>query len=144
MGDDGGVVARGSSEFTAVSQLLLELADDGSLGHGADGHHVSDRQSRLLTAVDELTRVHALDGDERLLALLELVGISELNNGQRGSTAGVVDDVLHDSLDVSVTLRIIDSPQSGGALTMLIVGRKDRPGSLTLRTNDSTHLSTKF
>merc|ERR1711970_1460793 len=62
MRDDGGVVAGSSGEFAAVSQLLLELADDGSLRHGADGHHVADGQRRLLAAVDELARVHALDG----------------------------------------------------------------------------------
>ena len=71
MGDDGGVVAGSSGEFAAISQLLLELADDGSLWHDADWHNVSDRQVGLLATVDELTSVHALDRDERLLALLE-------------------------------------------------------------------------
>ena len=73
MGDDGSVVAGSSGEFAAISQLLLQLADDGSLGHGAHGHHVADGQTGLLAAVHELTRVHTLDGDERLLALLESV-----------------------------------------------------------------------
>ena len=71
VGNDGGVIAGSSGEFAAVSQLLLELADDGSFWHGADGHHVSDRQSRLLAAVDELPGVHTLDRDERFLSLLE-------------------------------------------------------------------------
>merc|ERR1719209_2273577 len=42
VGDDGGVVAGSSGQFAAISQLLLQLADDGSLRHGADGHHVAD------------------------------------------------------------------------------------------------------
>merc|ERR1719260_480954 len=141
VGDDGGVVAGSSGQFAAISQLLLQLADDGSLRHGADGHHVADGQRRLLAAVDELTRVHALDGDERLLALLEFVGISKLDDGQRRSSTRVVDDVLNDAFDVSVTLGIVGGPQSSGAFAMFVVGRKDRPRSLTLRTNDATHLS---
>merc|ERR1719209_2291567 len=136
MGDDGGVVAGGSGEFAAVSQLLLQLADDGSLGHGADGHHVADGQRRLLAAADKLTRVHALDGDEGLLALLEFVRISEFDDGQWRPSTRVVNDVLHDAFNVSVTLGVVSGPQSCGALAMLVVGRKDRPRSLTLRTND--------
>merc|ERR1719394_714942 len=139
MGDDGGVVAGSSGQFAAVSQLLLQLADDGSLGHGSDGHHVADGQTSLLTAVHELSRVHALHGDERLLTLLESVRISELDDSQWCASAGVVDDVLHHSLDVSVTLGIIGGPQSRGAFTMFVMRGKDGPRSLTLRTNDTSH-----
>jgi len=140
MGDDGGVVSGSSGQFAAISHLLLELADDGSLGHGADGHHVADRQVRLLAAVDELTRVHALNGNESLLALLEFVWVSKLDDSQRSSAAGVVNDVFHYSLDVPVALGVVSGPQSSGALAVLVVGRKNRSRSLTLRTNDATHL----
>ena len=73
MGNDGGVVAGSSGQFATISQLLLQLAHDGSLGHGTNGHHVADGQTGFLTAVHELSGVHALDRDERLLALLESV-----------------------------------------------------------------------
>ena len=45
--------------------------------------------------------VHAFDSDEKLSVLLEFVLVSENNLGKRGATAGVVHNVLHDSLDVS-------------------------------------------
>merc|ERR1712042_58504 len=99
VGDDGGVVAGSSGQFAAISQLLFQLANDGSLGHGADGHYVADGQRRLLAAVDELTRVHALHRDERLLTLLEFVWISELDDGEWRAASGVVNDVLDDALD---------------------------------------------
>jgi len=139
MGNDGGVVAGSSGEFATISQLLLQLADDGSLGHGAHGHHVADGQTGLLAAVHELTGVHALHRDERLLALLESVRIPEFDNGQRSSSAGVVNDVLHNALDVSVTFGIVGRPQSSGAFAVLVVRGEDGPRSLPLRTNDATH-----
>merc|ERR1719370_2503153 len=139
VGDDGGVVAGSSGQFAAISQLLLQLADDGSLRHGADGHHVADGQRRLLAAVDELARVHALDGDEHLLALLEFVRISELDDGQRRAASGVVNDVFDDALDVSMTLGVVGRAKAGGAFAIFVVRREDGTRTLTLRSNHSTH-----
>merc|ERR1719431_87573 len=139
VGDDGGVVAGSSGQFAAISQLFLQLADDGSLGHGADWHHVADGQRRLLAAVDELTRVHALDGDERLLALLEFVGISKLDDGQRCAASGVVNDVFDDAFDVAVAFGVVGSAEAGGAFSMFVVRREDGSRSLTLRSNHSPH-----
>merc|ERR1719431_1782209 len=139
VGDDGGVVAGSSGQFAAISQFLLQLADDGSLRHGADGHHVADGQRRLLAAVDELARVHALDGDERLLTLLKFVGISKLDDGQRRATSGVVNDVLHDAFDVAVAFGVVGSAEAGGAFSMFVVRREDGSRSLTLRSNPSPH-----
>merc|ERR1712212_1155264 len=139
VGDDGGVVAGSSGQFATISQFLLQLADDGSLRHGADGHHVADGQRRLLAAVDELTRVHALDGDERLLTLLEFVRISEFDDDERRAASGVVNDVLHDAFDVPVTLGIVGGAEAGGAFSMFVVRREDRSRSLTLRSNHSPH-----
>merc|ERR1719463_636435 len=139
VGDDGGVVAGSSGQFAAISQLLLQLADDGSLGHGADGHHVADGQRRLLAAVDELARVHALDGDKRLLTLLEFVGISKLDDGERGAAAGVVNDVFDDAFDVAVAFGVVGGAEAGGAFPVFVVRREDGSRSLTLRSNHSTH-----
>ncbi len=48
VGDDGGVVAGCAGQLPAVPGLLLQVADDGALGHVADGHHVPDGQVGLL------------------------------------------------------------------------------------------------
>jgi len=53
------------------------------------------------SSIDVLTGVHALDGDEILNSLLKSVSVPEDNLGERSSSAGVMDDVLHNSLDVS-------------------------------------------
>ena len=58
VGDHGGVVAAGPRQLPAVPGLLLQVADDGSLGHVADGHHVADGDLGLLTTVHKLSGVH--------------------------------------------------------------------------------------
>ena len=52
-------------------------------------------------AVNELAGVHAFDSDEKLSVLLEFVGVSEDDLGERGAAAWIVHNVLDDSLDVS-------------------------------------------
>ena len=68
VGDDGGVVAGSPGHLAAVSVLLLQVANNGSLRHGTHGHHVADGEVGALAAVHELACVHALNGDEKLLA----------------------------------------------------------------------------
>lgn len=80
VGDHGGVVSGGPGHLAAVSVLLLQVADDGSLGHGADGHHVADGELGALAAVHELAGVHALNGHEQLLADL----VSKKKSNGRG------------------------------------------------------------
>ena len=63
-----------------------------------------EKGSRLTfgTAVEELAGVHAFDSDEKLSVLLEFVRVSETDLGQGSASTGIVHNVLHDSLDVSV------------------------------------------
>merc|ERR1719348_134818 len=58
VGNDCGVVARGTGELAAVSGLLLKIADNGTLGHVPNG------QLGLLTTVHKLASVHTLSGNE--------------------------------------------------------------------------------
>ena len=44
VGDDGGIVARGTGKSSAIAVLVLNVADDGSLGEVADGQDVSDSE----------------------------------------------------------------------------------------------------
>lgn len=47
--------------------------------------------------------MHALNSDEKLSVLLEFVLVSEDDLGEGGASAWVVNDVLNNALDVSVT-----------------------------------------
>lgn len=86
MADDGDVVAGGSGESSSVANSLLDVGDDGTLGHLTDGEDVTDSQGSLLSGVDELTSVHALVGDESLGGRTELVRVSEDDLGEGGTT----------------------------------------------------------
>lgn len=46
---------------------------------------------------------------------------------------------LDDTLDVSMSLGVIQRTQLGGSLTFVGVGHKHGPSSLTLCTNNTTH-----
>lgn len=95
--DNGSVVAGGTGERTAVADLLLDVADDGTFGALADREDVADGERGLLAAVDEGAGVQAFGGDEGLLAELVPVGVTEDHAGEGGTTVFVfegVDEVI--------------------------------------------------
>lgn len=157
--NDGNVVARGTAERTTVANLLLNVGDDSSLRDGAEGEDVADGEGSVLAGVDELAGVHALVGDEGLGVELVAVGVAEDDLGQRSATAGVVDDLLHDTTDVTMTLGEVESAELRRRLVepfakMLVcgsevcasrwwwfrtgVGSEDRATALPLVANDTT------
>ena len=84
--NDGDVVAGGTAEGATVTDLLLDVGDDGTFGHLTDGEDVADGKSSLLSSIDELAGVHALVGDESLGDVLVLVWVAEDNLGERSTT----------------------------------------------------------
>jgi len=138
--DNGDVVAGGAAESAAVTDLLLDVGDDGTLRDGAEGEDVADGQGGVLAGVDELAGVHALVGNEGLALLLELVGAVEDDAGEGSTTTGVVDDLLYDATDVAMALGVVERAELGGGLPEAGVGSEDAAATLTLVANDPTHL----
>lgn len=132
MGNDGCVVSGGTGQPSSISTLLLEVAHNGTFGHVSDGKNITNLELSLAAAVHELTSVHSFAGKEKFLALLVAVGIAERHASKRCSTSGIVENLLHDTLDVSVALGEVDRTKFGGSLTMLVVGTEHRPGALSL------------
>lgn len=114
--DDGNVVTGGTAESTTVTHLLLDVGDDGTLRAGAEGEDVADGEGGVLAGVDELAGVHALVGDEGLGVDLEAVGVTECDLCQRSATAGVVDDLLHNTADVAMSLGEVEGAELGRGL----------------------------
>lgn len=92
----------------------------------------------VLSAVDELARVHALNSNKQLLVLLEFVLVSENNTGKGGTTSFVVDDFLDHTLNVTLSLSKIKSPVLGSTLAAMGVGLQQG-----FRTNTQQTPSTK-
>jgi len=99
--DDGAVLAGDLGELSAVAGVALDVADDGSLGHGADGQHVADGEHRLLTEVQGLARVDALGGDDGLVVLAVLVRVAEAHRHERRTPSGVVHDLSDHATQVA-------------------------------------------
>lgn len=102
--DNGHVVARGPAERASVANLLLHVGDHGTLRNGAEREDVADGERGVLAGVDELAGVHALVGNEGLGVQLVAVRVTEGDLCERCATAGVVDDLLHDTADVAMAL----------------------------------------
>ena len=117
--DDDGVVPGGPGEDAAVADVVLHVADDGSLGDPAQRQHVADGERGAAAAVHELARVHALRGDEELLLVLVAERVAEGDLGERRAAARVVDDVGDDALEVPVALAEVEGAEPGGALAEL-------------------------
>lgn len=130
--DDGDVVAGGTAERTTVTNLLLDVGDDGTLGDGRQREDVADGESGVLAGVDELAGVHALVGDEGLGVQLVAVRVAELDAGERSTTTGVVDDLLHDTADVSMALREVEGTERGSSNPGAVDGLEDATSTFTL------------
>lgn len=104
MTNNSNIVAGCASKSTTITSLLLHVRDDGSFWDRAEGEDVPDGKVCVLASVDELTSVHSLVRDEGLGVELESVWISELNFAKGRTTSRIVDDLLHDAADVTMTL----------------------------------------
>lgn len=137
--NNGNVVTGGTAKRTTVTRLLLDVGDDGTLGHGGEREDVADGQGSVLTGVDELAGVHALVGDEGLGDHLVTVGVTELDLGEGSTTAGIVDDLLDDTTGVTVSLSEVEGPELGRGLVQAGVGRENGATALPLVADDTTH-----
>jgi len=135
--DAGGAGSTGKN--AAVSLFGLDVGDDGTLGHGADGEDVANSEGGLRSGVNELAGVHALDCDEKLSVLLVFVLVFENDLGEGGTTAGVVHDVSHNALDVSSALDVVQSSEASWGDSLRGVSLEDGTSSASLRSDNSSH-----
>lgn len=121
-----------------ITNLGLDVADNGTFGYRTEGKNVADRKAGLLSAVNELSRVHTLGTDQELGIALVTVGIEKLDLAYGSSSTGVMDDILNDTTNVAMLFGIINGTELDRTLAKAGVGRKD--SSLSLPLNLSDHL----
>jgi len=100
--DDSSVGSGCPGERTTVTDLLLDAANDRSLGELAHGENISNVEGSLLAAVDEGACMETFGGNEGFFAKLVAVWIAEDHTGKRSTTARVVDDFLDDTANVAI------------------------------------------
>jgi len=110
--DGGGT--RGTGKSATVSELGLNIGDNGTLWHLVDREDITDSEGGFGAAIDELAGVHAFNSNEILLVLLEFVLVSEYDLSERGATAGIMQNILDNTLDVSFTLSEVNGSESSG------------------------------
>jgi len=137
--NDGNVIARSPAKRTAVSSLLLDVGNNGTFGHRPEGKDVANVYGGLLSSIDELPSVHALVGNKSLMSELVAVRVTENDLGKWCPSARIVDDVLHDTADISMALTVVEGSELGGVLSQSGVGSEDRPSTLPLIADDSSH-----
>jgi hypothetical protein len=84
--DDGGIVARSTSECTTVTDFFLDVADNGTFRTYRDREDIANSELSLLPCIDKGARVEALSGNESLLSELVTVGVAENDTSKRGTT----------------------------------------------------------
>jgi len=80
VGNNLGIVARGTGNTAAVSALLFQVADDGSLRQVTNGHDIANIHVSFLATVEELSSVHALSSKEDFLADPVGIWITEVHD----------------------------------------------------------------
>jgi hypothetical protein len=130
VGDDNSEASGSTSKGTTVTNLGLNIAHNGTLGHLLQGQHITNGKSSLLSAVNELSSVHTLGGDHELSITLETVSVQELNLGNGGSPTRIMEDFLNDTTDISTTFSVVDGSELDGSLAGAGVRLED--GGLTL------------
>lgn len=139
MTDNNGIIPRSPSKNTAIPNMVLNVANDSTLRDGSKRKNVANHKSGLASAVNELAGVHTLGSDEELLLVLVAEGMAEGDAGEGSATAGVVDDIGNDALEVAIALAEVEAAEASRALAMVRVGAENGASTLTLSSDHTPH-----
>ena len=93
----------------------------------------------FFASVHKHAGVHTFDGDEILSAVLVFILVSEDNLSEGCASSRVVNDVLDNSLDVSLSLNEVECSEFGGGHSLVSVSFKDTAASVSLGPDASSH-----
>lgn len=85
MRDNSSIVAGSAGQLSAVARLLLQAADDGALGHGADGQDVADVQLSCKEQQRAPTASLGLPGSTQTTALFHVRPLAINTSAATGS-----------------------------------------------------------
>jgi len=121
--DSGGTGASG--QFTLITRLGFDVADGSTFGDLVDGEDVTGGEGSFISTVDILSSVHAFNSQE--VGSLEsiLIRVSEDNSGEGSTTAGIVEDLSDDALNVTILFSEIENSESSRSDSVVLMGLED-------------------
>jgi len=131
--------ASGTSQPASIGSLLLAHGNNGALRHLAERHHVADGKLCLCAGIYKLSGVEALDSNPALLPQPVLVWIAEGHLAHGSSSARVVEDLFHESLDEAIALNVVDLADLGRTLAEPGLRGEDQALALAATSDDATH-----
>jgi len=137
--DNNGGGTGGSGEGGSISVLGLNIANNSALGHHVNWHDIANSEGSFLSTVEEHTGVHAFSGNEVFSALFVFVLVSEANFSKWCTSAGIVHDIPHNTLNVTFSLGVIDGPKTSWRNSLASVGLENSGISMTLRSDHLSH-----
>merc|ERR1719170_130755 len=93
----------------------------------------------FFSSINKMTAVHTFGSNKELLFDLVTIRLPKVNDGEWSTTTGIVNDVLHNTLDVTVSFSIVDRSKPGSSFPVFRVRHEDRSSSLTLSSYHTTH-----
>eukprot|EP00349_Pseudokeronopsis_sp_Brazil_P009842 CAMPEP_0202977276 /NCGR_PEP_ID=MMETSP1396-20130829/84156_1 /ASSEMBLY_ACC=CAM_ASM_000872 /TAXON_ID= /ORGANISM="Pseudokeronopsis sp., Strain Brazil" /LENGTH=237 /DNA_ID=CAMNT_0049716003 /DNA_START=212 /DNA_END=925 /DNA_ORIENTATION=+ len=105
--------STGPGKGSSVTSLSFAVRDNSSFWELVHWENIADIERSLLARVDELPSMEALHCYEILNSVFVSVGVPEHDLCKRSSTAGVMQDFLHHSLDVPFSFGVIKSSEFG-------------------------------
>jgi hypothetical protein len=108
-----------------ITRLGFNVADGSTFGDLVDGEDVTSGEGSFISTVDELTSVHAFSSQE--VGSLEsiLIRVSEDDLSKGSTTAGIVEDLSDDALNVTVLFSEIENSESSGSDSVMLVSLED-------------------
>ena len=123
MTDDRNVIPRGPPQNTTIAHLLLHVRHHRTFWYGAQGQDIPNGQGSFFASIDELSRVHALVGDEGFCVEFEAIGVTELHFGQWCASTGIVNDVFNDASNVAMFFCKVKGSELCWSLVQARMGR---------------------
>ncbi len=129
-----------SNKYTFICEIGLNIAYQGSFRYLVDRQNVSDSQTGFFSTINILSTVHSFSSNEVLGLLFVSVGISEDYFCEGGSSARVMHDLFHDSLNVSISFGEVQISKHGFVKSVMVVSFENALGiTSSLVSNNSAH-----
>mmetsp|Transcript_25594 Transcript_25594/g.39294 ORF Transcript_25594/g.39294 Transcript_25594/m.39294 type:complete len:216 (+) Transcript_25594:242-889(+) len=132
---------RSTCKSSTITKFGFHVAYNGSFWDLVEREYVSDRERGLLSAVHKLTGVHSFRAQHEFVVALVAVGIQKLDLCNWCATTRIVNDILHNSANITMSFRIVKRSKLHRTLASSGMSLEDQTLTLSLCLDVFTHIS---